>query len=210
MNGQNYAASRIGLPYKREPLSNPSAFGIVQALVKFNNWLFQYSALDNEGIDEYPPGTLPEDGIERIRSLVGKVKVRTFAGTPPLSITGEVDPQAIPSYPSITVSAQSCYYEYDSGVITVQLFVGTYDQDKNQESWIDLINILDILSLVYFYCDPIEGVGGLASGDKEVRPLTWERVGGNTYPYSFAMMTVQLNIATPTNLNVRPLIGPYP
>jgi hypothetical protein len=202
MNGQRneYFLPAFG-GYKVEALKNPSSFGIVEALVHFNNEvLFKHGALDNEEINQF-------DSPERDGQLVGKSWAKSYAGYIPLSLVGEIDPSAMPGYPSIKVAVIRNSYTYSQGLCTIGLFAGTYDQDKDQRGWVDLVNIMDALTQAYFYFDPVGDVASLAKGDENNNPISWEMVGGNTYPYFFALMTAVFNLITPVQKNLRPPYG---
>jgi hypothetical protein len=187
--------------YKVEALSNISSVGIVEALVQFNNeTLFKHGALDNEEINDF-------DSDERDGQLVGKSWAKSYPGYIPISIAGEVEPSAMPAYPSIKVAVIRNSYSYTQGLCTIGLFAGTYDQDKDQRGWVDLVNIMDALVNAYFYFDPIGDVASLARAEETAQPISWEMVGGNTYPYFFALMTAVFNLTTPVQKNLRPPYG---
>jgi hypothetical protein len=187
--------------YKVEAQKNISSIGIVEALVHFNNeTLFKHGALDNEEISDF-------DSDERDGKLEGKSWAKSYPGYIPLSIMGEVDPQAMPAYPSIKVAVVRNTFSYQQGLCTIGLFAGTYDQDKDQRGWVDLVNIMDAMVTSYFYFDPIGEVASLAKGNEASNPISWEMVGGNTYPYFFALMTAVFNLQTPVQKNLRPPYG---
>ena len=193
---------------RAKPIGLTTAAGIELALVKFITRLFKYAALDNEAVNQIPDA--PDEGLERIMWLPGKKPPEVYAGYIPLTITGEIDPEAIPDYPSIVVSGQGVRHGWDLGILEVQILGGTYDQGKTRGGRVDCMNLMEAMTEAFFAFPSFGEVGVLAGKDRASTPLEWHMQKTVGFSHYFALMTLLLEQATPTNYLRNPVFKvPY-
>ena len=188
---------------RSEPIA-PTDYGEIElAIVRFVGRLFEHARLDNEAIDKLPPEPEDPDGFgrERIRSLSGKLAPRIYAGAIPLSITGEIDPDALPDYPAIVIAAAGADYTFDLGKLDVQILAGVWDRSPERAGRLDVLNIMSALRTAFFQFPDIGGGPILARKDQG-GPLNW-RIVPAAWPHFFGLMTVTFQDATPEPLTTR-------
>lgn len=202
MNGDHTVTLRRARK-RSEPIA-PTDYGEIElAIVRFISRLFEHARLDNQAIDNLPPEPTPytEDadglGRHRIRSLWGKLAPRIYAGTIPLSITGDIDPDALPDYPAIVVACSQADYTYEMGALDAQILAGVWDRSPERAGRLDVLNIMSALRTAFFQFD-IDGGPVLARKDQGA-PLTW-RIIPAAWPHFFGLMTVTFQDATPEPL----------
>jgi hypothetical protein len=180
-----------------QPIGLITAVGIERALVGFIGRLFEHARLDNEAIDQLYDA--PPEGLERIQLLTGKLAPRVYAGFIPLTITGEIEPTALPDYPAIVIMTDKVEHDYQMGILDIRILAGTFDRDKTKGGRVDCLNIMEALDEAFFAFPEIGEVAALAPGNKRTHPVHWEMNRINLYPYYFAEMTVSFQVATSTN-----------
>ena len=196
MNGyQSRYPQEVPSHLKARSIGDLSAAGIEDTLVKFLKFIFEYSALDSENVD----GRL--EGLARTQTLEGKVPPAIWAGYIPLTITGEIDPERIPKYPSVIVSTDYNEFSYQGGLAAVRLFAGTHDMDKEREGRRDCVNIMETIAAALFSADTIDGTVTLCRSDDATRPIRWTMIKGDTFPFFFAEMLAIFMVPTPTWLD---------
>jgi hypothetical protein len=182
------------------PIGLVTPAGIELAIVEFIRWLFQYSALDNQGIDD--KNEAPPLGLERLQLLEGKIPPSVYAGLLPLTITGEIDVAAVPSYPSILVSTKTVSYSYPIGVLELKIAGGTYDTAPEQGGRVDLLTIMDTLALNFFSFANIGEVAVLVAKDQGT-PVEYVMLPAPR-GYYFAELTARFELPSPTNYLSQP------
>ena len=187
-------------------MPTPGAIGLVTpaglelAIVEFLTWLFQYSALDNQGIDDKHEA--PPLGLERLQLLEGKIPPAVYAGLLPLTITGEIDVAAVPSYPSILVATKAVSYSYPIGTLELKIAGGTYDSAPEQGGRVDLLTMMDTIALNFFAFANIGEVAALVGKDQGT-PVEYVMLP-SPRSYYFAEMTARFELPSPTNYLSQP------
>lgn len=182
------------------PIGLTTALGIERALVIFVTRLFEYARLDNETIDDLDS---PPEGLQRIQLLDGKIPPHVYAGEIPFTITGEIDPAAIPNYPSIVISAEAVDFGLPKSQLTIRMLAGTFDRDKSRGGRIDCINIMEGICEALIQFNPIGQIASLANDSP--RFVRWRRLPPVVPSYHFAELTALFELPTPTNYQFQPL-----
>jgi hypothetical protein len=202
MNGRDFDSGRLSRARLRAEPIGPTDYGEIElALVKFIGRLFEHARLDNEAIDNLPPEPSPaaEDmdgmGRHRIRSLWGKIAPRIYAGAIPLSITGEIDPDALPDYPSIVIACSSGVDMFEMGALDVQILAGVWDRSPERAGRLDVLNMVSAMRTAFFQFPDIGGGAVLARKDQG-SPFSWRMIPA-AWPHFFGLLTVTFQIGVP-------------
>jgi hypothetical protein len=177
-----------------------SAVGIEMALVKRITDLFWYQRLDNEAIDYRPAETVPSPGLPRTQSLLGKIRPNVWAGSVPLTETGEVNPRDVPDYPAIIICSDKLEREFDIGILDIKIWAGTFDRSKEQQGRWDCINIMESLEWLFFQENPVGNVAAILSTTRDPYPVRWQYLHKTPFPYYFAEMTIRFELPPITEL----------
>lgn len=128
---------------------------------------------------------------------------QVYSGYVPRDEVGAIIPGDITIYPAIIVSAQNGIQELDCETVTVNITIGCFDAELDQQGYRDCCNLIQRLKDRFREVDIVRERFALS---KERFLLSWQMnkrfdVRGNTnsYPYFFAEM--QINFDMPVAMN---------
>jgi hypothetical protein len=177
-----------------------SAVGIEMALVKRINDLFWYQRFDNEAIDQLPAEMVPAPGLPRIQSLTGKMRPNVWAGSVPLTETGDVNPRDVPDYPAIIVCSDKLERDFELGILDIKIWAGVFDRSKERQGRWDCINIMESLEWLFFQENPVGNVAAILSTTRDPYPVRWQYLHKTPFPYYFAEMTCRFELGPITEI----------
>jgi hypothetical protein len=174
-----------------------TAFHLEKALVEFITQLFTDTyLLDNPAVNfgqatapahpivTDPDSVTPYDPTGRATSLKGKVAPRVVRGRVPRTVTGEIDPNQLPDFPSITIQAIKAKVMQPETHVVVRIYFHSYDENPNSQGYQDLTNMIEVVA----YALTSYGQGAIDARFPIILPLEWEIPDGNIFPHFMAEM----------------------
>jgi hypothetical protein len=135
--------------------------------------------------------TIPPDGpivsydpTERAQTLTGKVPPQVFRGRVPRTVTGAVDFDKLPDFPSITVQSIEAKIEPLVTHVTVRIFFHAYDENPNSQGYLDVINMIEVVSQAL----TSYGQKGINDAYPIVMPIEWKLIEEHTFPHYIGEM----------------------
>lgn len=162
-----------------------SVFDLEKTLVGFLLNLFASARLDNPTLNLAQPDVVPFDTTARAQTLVLKVAPRIERGFIPRTVTGEIEIDKLPDYPSITVQAVSANVASNETIVLARILFNAYDENPNGSGYQDVLNMMEAaaLALTSF------GQAGLDKAYPIVMPIEWKLVEAGTFPHFIGEMT---------------------
>lgn len=111
----------------------------------------------------------------------------------PIRMTGQIDESLPKSFPSITVQTARGHHDFKAGQSEVRILIACWDDSDDRSGYQDVVNLVQIL-ITNLYTERIIGDDFPMAG-----PVSWElQQGTELAPMFFGMLTVTLDIATPS------------
>jgi hypothetical protein len=182
-----------------------SAFHLEGKLVEFIRQLFTDTyLLDNPKVNQYQtaqdewhdlpqpdvpahpivPPTVPYDYTGRAQSLLGKVPPMIVRGRVPRTVTGEIDPNQLPDFPSIAVQVTEGKVETHETHVTVRIFFHAYDENPNSQGYQDVLTMTEVVA----YALTSYGQKGIDNCYVIMLPFEWRIPEGITFPHFIGEM----------------------
>ena len=137
--------------------------------------------------------TVPPDGplvsfdpTERAQTLTGKLAPQVFRGRVPRTVTGAINIDALPDFPSIVVQAIHAKVETLSTMVTVRMFFHVYDENQDSQGYQDVLNMMEKAAAALTSW----GQGALNGAYPIVMPIEWKlHDEEGTFPHFVGEMT---------------------
>jgi hypothetical protein len=116
-----------------------------------------------------------------------------YRGFLPIRMTGQIDESLPKLFPSIIVQTAKGHHDFKAGQADVRIFIGCWDDADDHSGYQDVVNLVQILITGLYTERIIEDEFPMAG------PVTWElKEACDLAPMFFGMLTVTLDIATPS------------
>jgi hypothetical protein len=133
---------------------------------------------------------------------VETISPQVYSGYIPRDEVGAIIPGEITVYPAIIVSAQNGVQDLDCETVTVNITIGCFDGELDQQGYRDCCNLVQRLKDRFRETDILREKFALS---KARFLLTWQmnkKYGGsggaNSYPYFFAEMQINFDLPVPS------------
>jgi hypothetical protein len=191
------APTPVTPPDKDLGIRTHTAYDLEKTLVVFLTQLLGSYRLDNPQLNTAqgtapthpivtdPDDVVPFDPTLRAQTLKLKVAPQVVRGRVPRTVTGEINVDKLPDFPSVIVQAIKAKVETDSTLVTVCLYVNAYDENPDGSGYQDVLNLTETIALAL----TSYGQGAIDAAYPIVLPLTWELVLPDTFPHFISEMT---------------------
>lgn len=149
------------------------------------------------GLVEFIAQNTSELRFRSSEQTLEEIPPQVWSGFIPRDEVGSVIPGEISVYPAIIVNAQTGVQQIEKEVVTVNIVVGCFDAELDQQGYRDCCNLVQRLKDRFREIDIISEMFSLS---KESFLLNWQmnkRYGGsgtNSFPYFFAEMQVNFDL----------------